>query len=1583
MPQPTSLSALPGLKYATAAQFASRPTLRQVAGQRVMQLLIEHYPLIRTAWPGLSSAEALYLLAPAPGRWIAHRLVEVVLQALLDGKALDFSRSAEGLEYYLSLNPPLRFDASGDLRDDQLQGVRPDQIIIDLEPLSGAFNDLVLLLRDDFCQAQVEYWKAPGSVGVSRDRWLQQALKTALLGNLAGQGLDEQLQSCVYGLLKGGAAQPETCLVRARLKANGRQYLVLLPNLLVQVEWDERRAVLWCSPDGEIKTFDSLGGFARTLADELAQRFHFEAMSWDCYTLEGDAFSLQAAMLLQMLLDRIGRLRLSRVADIAAMEALFAALSDPSQWLPAGEVTSAEAGVSLPPAVQQATGSDSFACQCALFDLAVAQAESQGGGSLDGVLDLHSYTRQQLRQRLLADHPLDANYLPDDLILTLTTARGIPGGAGAGVGGGAVDIRSMTLSEFAIGNLSALQGARLTGISHRNNQLIMQWMNPDYVKSLVQRVDIGGNYPHYVAQMLDDPARRSQRVMRFAREWRASLLFVALTAKLEGGLSETGLQCVVDYCRGHVDRQSPAIELAPLAFLREPGASRPDQAMGMYVLVSSEPSIVLLYRPLYARAPLIEFANIEAMMMAIREGGAVQDSILDWLPAQARAVYDHGGFTEPHLGRPILDTGLLPERVRPARFAAQFWQDGVDAKLYAANRDLLVELADRQSVSTAESRWAILSEGAWLLFNVVTLVLRGPVAAVAWLVQGLRALEQDLVALSEGSEFERSAAVVDLLLNAGMTLMHARLPQVSVPGPVRLPGATGFDGLSARVPGTSRVAPIVASSRETLHPSAELGKQARLALDFSWRGAQGFNLLSPEQRQTLRAMRADMPLQGLAPVASGTQMGLYRVGEHLYAQLLGEAYRLQVSAEGVRVVCAQGQIGPWLNLEQGAWRIDGALRLRGGMLANQSGAALAATRARMVTRAKVDKLLGERHKLVQARESHSREAKKLGLVILPLEQDLARLQERLGALDGPDADPATVELMKPLYAEKIAATQQKLRLARAAAVPHLEAASKVDVQLITNDERLLKPEYDGYLRTQEKNVEQALYDVKLRLVQNSATIFQVLWFFAGFDELRTMGARFLHRPVSEQLELYLEYKGKLNTLIETERRMLVANELIDRYVLELEATEKGFTQPDQTVGAYIDSRSFTTVGLRFHVAKDCLELALQLDRPKGVSLVNGVLKDLLSERLQSAISSHVEMFGSNLSVADRITILQEAWHEYGNAIANGKRIIATRGAMIDVVYLQGYVREIELLKESAGEDLIKAIREQELGEGHAPRPAYQVVEGKQHVVYTRDGLPVIGSETQLRGRTLLVVRDRYHQGTNLHVFERQGGQWLEQVDEAEPVAVEPASEEQLGAEATTAQALLAASAQVERQAQACVAANAEGYELEALMVGHIHSLEDSAKVLGGVEGDRDLVGRLSAEAQRLRVMQRELLIELYSNTPYPSADALKYLHKQQLLKIEYQSPRVLLANNEALDKYKITRLANPQAKKGKPLWEAHFHFRSQAAPGREFDWGHLKTWKQRSLARMDQLRAAELGEGLKIYRGNLRLSDVQGIIALD
>lgn len=90
-----------------------------------------------------------------------------------------------------------------------------------------------------------------------------------------------------------------------------------------------------------------------------------------------------------------------------------------------------------------------------------------------------------------------------------------------------------------------------------------------------------------------------------------------MAAKLGGKISEAGLQCVTDLCRGMFDEEAADIGLMPLLLKRQPQSTRRDLVQGMYVIFLARPSLVLLYRPLFPKDPLLEFSSAAAMMAGI------------------------------------------------------------------------------------------------------------------------------------------------------------------------------------------------------------------------------------------------------------------------------------------------------------------------------------------------------------------------------------------------------------------------------------------------------------------------------------------------------------------------------------------------------------------------------------------------------------------------------------------------------------------------------------------------------------------------------------------------------------------------------------------------------------------------------------------------------------------------------------------------------------------------------------------------------------------------------------------------------
>ncbi|WP_252090102.1 DUF6543 domain-containing protein [Pseudomonas sp. MWU13-3659] len=1544
-------------KNAVARQFADRPTLRQVVSEQLLQVLLKELPWLTFVEPALTSADPLTLDSPDPDTeyWTTAPLVDVVLQAMLDGIPLDLEALGER-HHNLGLAASHRFAGShGEWDTRRLTGITP------------ALNTLLPQLVEHFAEAQVSYWNELGKSGKRRDAGLQLLLKMALLRNLPLQELDDRQQACVRGLIRGGDDQPAVFVVQVNLTADQQQFKRVQPGLLVAGEWDDQEVVLWCTPSSQVRAFDSLDDFALALRDELALCYRFTAMAWDRHELEGDVFAQWSALLLGHMLERIGQLRLKGLA-LADMEALFAELSDPAQWLVAGYFVEESGTPAIPPGIGAASAGNSFAYQSALLDMALDQLDAKGVAALDGVLDLLAYARQQLREQMLKDYPVEANYFSDELILELQVAKGVPGGAGAGTGGGESlePAGEMTLTEFAIANLSSLGDALIEKIRHANDQLIMPWMNAGYVKALVRKVDIGGRYPRYVADALDDPATRSERTRRFAREWRQSLRFSALQAKLDRKLSEAGLQCVVDLCKGRVDKASKAGGLMPLTFKRQPASRQHDRVQGMFVLFSTEPQVVLLYRPLYADEPLRQFSSIDALMEAIREAGPLQASILAWMDEHVRPIYDNGGFAEPHVVHLGIDPFQLPEKPEPAQLDGVLWLSDVDEKLYAANRALLLDLADKQSTSTAESRWAVLGQGAWLLFDTATVLMSGPVATVAWLIQALDSLRGDGQALAQGDAFERSAAAVDLVINLGMALLHARLPKGSEAMSQRWLQAAGFEGPPAQDGGyaAARVEPDQGKvGMPGPPPSAATGLQ----LDLSWRGNQGFNWLAPEQRKALLAMRASVPLTGLQPSLSG----LYTVDGRHYVSMLGEAFAVSVEGDDIRVVDDAWQPGPWLAFEQDAWRIDTRLRLDGGMPSGRLEQQFA--RLRVAT-----------NKLTDQANLELRTFGRLSLEVVTVQERLQhlerlRLQERgrrLAAEEHEDEtfDMAASDRIMASYDQRIAALDGELDATRLQAVAQAEEVVRLDREHCGVLQAMLEPKY-GSLRkagfTQTLDLQRTT--LTAALLRNSDFILGELQHLANFPRMTELAAQFDDGVGAHVRDEYRHFRGELAKVIELQERMLVAQGSLDELLAEVpDDLDFGIAGTRRTVGQLIAERTFTTVDLRFHHALNLADLALHLDSKSGRHQLLRYRDDLAGITLRSAATAHGESLMSNLGVADRISILQEAWDAYAAAIINALHLERTGGALVEVDRLQRYRTHMQLLKDDAGRRLVDALAEQDGAPGVIRRVPYPRTDELQRAVRNREGLLVIGTEVQAQDGTRLEVRDPISKAV-LQVFDFKDGDWLEREGDVPEANVGDEGAEQAK---VLVQGLLKDNDDVLAIARAYVKDDVNGRMLERLLKRQANRMQAAAAVLAGQGASEALTASLSAAATDLQAQMQQLLTELYDKTRYPTAHGLRFLHGQGLLKVDYVR-RDTSSGTSPFDEFRVTRLNAPGETKGRSLWAAHFHLPAQAAPLAAFTRGHLKVWSQRFLGRQ-----YETVSGERVHRGRLTPADVEGIISL-
>nr|NLU59466.1 hypothetical protein [Pseudomonas sp. BIGb0427] len=144
---------------------------------------------------------------------------------------------------------------------------------------------------------------------------------------------------------------------------------------------------------------------------------------------------------------------------------------------------------------------------------------------------------------------------------------------------------------------------------------------------------------------------------------------------------------------------------------------------------------------------------------------------------------------------------------------------------------------------------------------------------VAWLVQGALTVHADAGALKNGNEFEKSTAVVDLLLNLVMVLFHASLPKVEPPV------AADKREIAVFGPGRRVIPPSPGQCcpGQNLSARCSAGK-ADLELDFSWYGPRGLKSSSMDYPRPLSSYRSATSLENHSPLSQGPYRGFTCLG---------------------------------------------------------------------------------------------------------------------------------------------------------------------------------------------------------------------------------------------------------------------------------------------------------------------------------------------------------------------------------------------------------------------------------------------------------------------------------------------------------------------------------------------------------------------------------------------------------------------------------------------------------------------------------------------------------------------------------
>ncbi|QDG60105.1 dermonecrotic toxin domain-containing protein [Pseudomonas sp. NIBRBAC000502773] len=548
------------------------------------------------------------------------------------------------------------------------------------------------------------------------------------------------------------------------------------PNLVIERKVAGRTIVLVCEPSGKVTPYASLAAVKDKWDQHLTQANAQETSRSSFTKVDVDAFYIQANIMIN-----------EHKAEALATEPTLLNTQQPDQ-----------SRQKVPDWIKNTSDANRFILHDLALELASYMHRHQEQTYNSGIPDIRTFIQNQLNALSPPPVPYDIN----DVEVVFHTPYGVPTS-----GFGAFQITRMSLSDAFIQNLAGLPGGRIEVRHKPTGTLIPALGQEGTLKELIQKLDVGKNYPELLKrELLDDPAKKTERQLRFAQQVPIELKMKALELTSKGAegfdnaMGYRYLQAILDPTPGKKYVNGNEITMRPLAFEREPGAT-PDVVENMFLIEPKDSSVGphILYRPLIAEEPLLQFPSRQALMEALRKTKSLQDDTVAWLPNDAtRTIYEHGGFSEPHLPRnsAFIDEFTLPRKPAAPTLATN--GDAIDRLaekvqsgqlmdyLYDANAKALANLAERQSVSNSQSRWATFKEGGFLLLNTILPALRGPAAVIGLALQ-TQGILGDLKTLANEKDGNKEAAMADLLANLASLALHFSVRQQSKPASVAPP----------------------------------------------------------------------------------------------------------------------------------------------------------------------------------------------------------------------------------------------------------------------------------------------------------------------------------------------------------------------------------------------------------------------------------------------------------------------------------------------------------------------------------------------------------------------------------------------------------------------------------------------------------------------------------------------------------------------------------------------------------------------------------------------------------------------------
>lgn len=1498
-------------------RFTQRPTLRETAVKQLRKAL-------QAQFPGLQiDPEICVITRTTPeGERRAESLLRNLQQAISSGKT-----------------PRLRTEANTLLLNPAAEGGVPTPI--DFDQLNALLDAVALGLGDHFQRALVEFWGTANADGLSP--WA--CVSAALACNLSSAAVDApEISEDSRAFLRAVAEFPDKTQrdFMLRITEEGADASiqasipcvaagehcddVALPILTATGFWRGKEQFFAWEPAGRVSDYSSLVALTSGLMP--AQPVPSDARL-ELREPEGPLFDALAQVILERQLHAVKRA--SEVAiDFADLDHRLAAATDISPYL-LPLLVQPERPDPLPDWLRTASPTDRQDFSRRLIALANAQAKAGGRRFNDDLPSLLAFAEQQLQRALLADHPQDTHIQIADLdvLIEHVVAVAVPSG-GQVVAAGAVEPVRMSVAEFALANLSG-QPAGALRVVQRSGSPTPGWFSADYLRLLICQVDIGRTYPALVSRYLvTDPLEANRRQVLYIDQLRAQLPLRALELKIRSGRQfGASAYALVDALMQDPAQRSPGLRdttLRPLAFRATVGAAA-DKAANMFVIADRDTAKgpVVLYRPLSLHT-LTAFNSWEALRTAIVQPGELQDEVLTWMSDHARLRYANGGFNQPHIVRFGQGSEFAPlENPSPAQWAFDEVMGDPLIALFIADAAALVELADRNSTSNAESRWALLKRAGWLTLDSVMPFISGPLGNALWLVQLLTQAQGALSAGSGGEGSEMGESLPNILLTAAMMLLHVGLGDALASA--RNDGGPFKRGRTA-TPARPKLAPLLSPTDSKSEPQAPpVPDRPKALLDFRWSRLD--QTLSDTQKASLALFRI-APEPALAePSVTGTTEGLYGHNSHWYARVDDAVFQVLLDDQEVLVVDPNNpdNVGPRLVRQGHRWCLDLGLRLRGGG-PKRSARQLAAENAARLKRVTTEKIeLLDRQTALYSRIVANDDR----LDGLPIEQHQAVIAEM-------EADiRAVVEIV--------------------------DRKNELDQQLRAAD------------RSSDKSYAKDLQGVVRRICLLEGVLLSDMLVLAK-EDLARMHA--LSTTVTaSNVEVYRALFEKTLLLQNTGVHWSSVREALWQRMRNVPKVGDEFWRKEAL--ELYNSRMFAHVEWRAARMWSSLELCFSveviLDGSAAVSL-----KRLLNDGpLHAALTSQAELEKPNdYTHLEQISVLESSLREYDRASMVALAAFDSEPETVDMAHFQRFIDDLSAISDRAEHRLSDLIRESEEPADTPAEYVPRLTQTRKRVIKTRGQRtligrvreghePLLGEVVEVKAASGDRVIGSYHQHAE--------GEWVELEDQRPGLrtreSIVPLSDLMRRGRALLERVEPDIANAVRQSRRASEPEDMEDILcFKADKIGELAAkLQASAEQPGPEEMDVQrlpaLLADLRAGEVRLREQGRALRIEMIKRQP-PTASRISYLDRQRevdIARIDGLKNMSGARRNDFVQEYVI------RDRDGNVLWWAHFHYATEHASANAFTAAHLKLPEQRLMGYRALLKAArDNKEVVSIYR---------------